>query len=110
MLTGNGEKSDPVSAPWEGMIKSHIWAHDDNVPRFRHGIWKNVFNEKEQTYFETPLQEERETNVQWSTPEAIWARLQTYSIFATADEEVLRVRSSSSCASLLLFRPCITEG
>lgn len=78
------------------MIKSHIWSHDDNVPRFRHGKWRNVFDEKEQTYFETPINEEHEPQTHWSTPEAIWERLKTYSNFSTADEGVLRVCFLSS--------------
>ncbi|KAF3397488.1 hypothetical protein DPV78_007960 [Talaromyces pinophilus] len=86
----NGYKSDPVTTPWEQMIKSHIWSHDDNVPRFRHGTWRNVFDDKEQTYFETPIQEEHESQTQWRTPEAVWDRLKTYSIFSTAEEGVLR--------------------
>jgi hypothetical protein len=92
---GNGYKSDPVSSDWEGMIKSHIWSHDDNVPRFRHGTWRNVFGEKGQTYFQTPIQEEHESHTQWGTPKAIWDRLNTYSIFSTAEESVLKVCLSS---------------
>ncbi|EED13880.1 2-heptaprenyl-1,4-naphthoquinone methyltransferase, putative [Talaromyces stipitatus ATCC 10500] len=86
----NAYKSDPVRSNWEEMIKSHIWSHDDNVPRFRHGIWRNVFDEERQTYFETPIHEEREEHTQWRCVEAIWDRLQTYSIFSTAEEGVLR--------------------
>lgn len=73
------------------MVKSHIWDHDDNVPRFRHGKWKEVFDEKEQTYFETPIHEEREPTTTWISVEAVWARLNTYSIFSTADKDVLKV-------------------
>ncbi|OKL63477.1 hypothetical protein UA08_01963 [Talaromyces atroroseus] len=65
----NGYRNDPVPSDWEGVIKTHIWLNDDNVPRFRHGKWKDVFDEKEQTYFETPLQEEKEYNTQWLSVE-----------------------------------------
>jgi SAM-dependent methyltransferase len=87
----NGFQSDIPTTEWERIIKEHIWQHDDNVPRFRHGKWKAIFNAPGQTFFEQPVEEKDVPFTYYADVDALWGRLRTYSQFTNLEGEELQV-------------------
>ncbi|KAH8703799.1 putative 2-heptaprenyl-1,4-naphthoquinone methyltransferase [Talaromyces proteolyticus] len=83
----NAYKSNIPTTKWEIVIKEEIWHHDDSLPRYRHGLWKAVFDEQNQVYFKSPIEEKSDPFTYYMTLEALWSRLQTFSQFANLGEE-----------------------
>ncbi|GAD94131.1 2-heptaprenyl-1,4-naphthoquinone methyltransferase, putative [Paecilomyces variotii No. 5] len=68
----------------EGELKDIIWRYDDNQPRFRHGVWRKVLEDKEQQpiLFAQPLQEDLVPFTKTLSPSAVWDRFHTLSQIA----------------------------
>ncbi|QKX63968.1 uncharacterized protein TRUGW13939_11141 [Talaromyces rugulosus] len=96
----NGFQSDIPTTEWERIIKEHIWQHDDNVPRFRHGKWKAIFNAPGQTFFEQPVEEKDVPFTYYADVDALWGRLRTYSQFTNLEGEELQALREKFDAAL----------
>ncbi|KAF4418048.1 2-heptaprenyl- -naphthoquinone [Fusarium acutatum] len=79
----NRPESWPASTKWEQELSElNFNEKADNEPRFRHLLWKKVFErqaEAEKPFFSTPIETERITWSIWLTPDALWDRFDTLS-------------------------------
>ena len=86
---------------WEAKLKEIIWSYDDKTPRFRHEVWRKVFDEQLKSspftiqsadpLFSLPLGEESEKFVVWLDKDAIWERFHTISHIAVLEGNELEV-------------------
>lgn len=84
-------------------MKEVTWSFDDRNPRFRHEIWRRVFDEQLEStpltiqaadpLFSLPLGEGSAETLRWMTREAIWERYHTLSHIAVLEGEELAVSS-----------------
>ena len=80
-------------------MRDVIWTFDDQQPRFRHGRWKQVFDEQNKSnpltlhfadpLFSLPIGEATEEFETWLPKEDIWKRLRTLSQLAILEGEEL---------------------
>ncbi|KAF9774516.1 hypothetical protein IL306_007470 [Fusarium sp. DS 682] len=79
----NRPESWPASTKWEQELSElNFNKKTDNEPRFRHLLWKQVFErqaEAEKPFFSTPIETEKITWSIWLTPDALWDRFDTLS-------------------------------
>lgn len=79
----NRPESWPASTKWEQELSELNFNEKvDNEPRFRHLLWKKVFDrqaEAEKPFFSTPIETEKITWSIWLTPDALWDRFDTLS-------------------------------
>jgi hypothetical protein len=98
----NGAKAWPSTTKWEQKLKDIIASLEDGHPRFRHMVWKQVFENQLDT---SPLQALKDTfnlNFQsfslpvgeddvkwtvWLTDEDVWSRFGTLSQIANQTED-----------------------
>lgn len=84
-------------------MKDVTWSFDDQNPRFRHEVWRRVFDEQLEStpftiqaadpLFSLPLGEGSAETLKWMTREAIWERYHTLSHIAVLEGEELAVSS-----------------
>ncbi len=77
------------STTWEAKVKAITWRLDDQLPRFRHEQWKQVFEKQLATtpftiqaadpLFSLPIGEQSIPFTYWMSKEAIWDRYSTMS-------------------------------
>lgn len=90
-------------------MKDVTWSFDDQNSRFRHEIWRRVFDEQLEStpftiqavdpLFSLPLGEGSSETLRWMTREAIWERYHTLSHIAVLEGEELAVGPKSSPAA-----------
>lgn len=82
---------------WESKLKDITWRQDDNHPRFRHSVWKNVLGDKEKQpiLFSQPLEEGSVPFTKFLAPGAVWDRFHTLSQIAVLQGKELEVSGLS---------------
>ncbi|KAF5669255.1 2-heptaprenyl naphthoquinone [Fusarium heterosporum] len=85
----------PASTNWEHKLSElNFNEKADNEPRFRHLLWKQVFErqaEADSPLFSTPIETDKVTWSVWLTPEALWDRFNTLSWNAIRQGEERRL-------------------
>ncbi|KAM5355792.1 hypothetical protein ACJ41O_002438 [Fusarium nematophilum] len=91
----NRPESWAPATKWEGELSDLSFTEKaDKEPRFRHLLWKQVFERQAQAdapLFSTPIETEKIKWSVWLTPEALWDRLNTLSWNAIREGEERRV-------------------
>lgn len=83
-------------------MQDFVWSLDDDQPRFRHGKWRDVFDEQIKSnpfslttsadpLFALPLAENVEEWEVWLSKDQIWERLNTLSQISVLDSEAKEV-------------------
>jgi len=86
-------------------MRDVIWTFDDDHPRFRHGKWRQVFEEQSRSdpltvqfadpLFGLPLGEDYVPFETWLSKDAIWSRLRTLSQIAVLEgDDLERVKKT----------------
>lgn len=91
-----------TTTKWEQVLKDIVESSEDGLPRFRHGKWKQVFEEQldstplqtlKDTFtqdfpqFSLPLGEDHVSWTVWLSDEAIWNRFGTLSAITVMEPE-----------------------
>ncbi|KAK6721664.1 hypothetical protein SNK04_000555 [Fusarium graminearum] len=91
----NQPESWPSPTGWEKeLLDLNFNEKADKEPRFRHQVWKQVFErqaEAEKPFFSTPIETDKVSWSVWLTPEALWDRFNTLSWNALREGEERRV-------------------
>ncbi|KAM6539371.1 hypothetical protein FALCPG4_001178 [Fusarium falciforme] len=91
----NRPESWPPSTQWEHELSElNFNEKADKEPRFRHLLWKKVFERQAQAespFFTTPIETQKIKWSVWLTPEALWDRVNTLSWNAIREGEERRV-------------------
>lgn len=99
----NAPRSWDIHQGWESKMRDLIWTFDDDLPRFRHLKWKQVFDEQNSSnpfklqfadpIFGLPIGEDTVAFETWLSKDDIWERYRTLSQTASLEgEEFERVR------------------
>ena len=98
----NGPKAWPSTTTWEQKLKDIIASLEDGHPRFRHMVWKQVFENQLDTSplqtlkdtfnhnypsFSLPVGEDDVKWTVWLTDEGVWSRFSTLSQIANQTED-----------------------
>ena len=85
-------------------MKDVTWSFDDQHPRFRNEIWRQVFDKQLEStpftiqaadpLFSLPLGEGSAETLRWMTREAVWERYHTLSHIAVLEGDELVVSST----------------
>ncbi|CAO1596610.1 hypothetical protein XANCAGTX0491_000444 [Xanthoria calcicola] len=85
----NAPASWEPTSKWEATMKEIMWSYDDQRPRFRHDLWRNVFDKQLSStpftiraadpLFSLPLGTSSVRFMHWLHPDAIWQRFQSLS-------------------------------
>ncbi|KAL4730424.1 hypothetical protein ACLX1H_002458 [Fusarium chlamydosporum] len=79
----NQPESWPAPTTWEKeLLDLNFNEKADDEPRFRHSVWKQVFERQakaEKPFFSTPIETDKVPWSVWLTPEALWDRFNTLS-------------------------------
>ncbi|KAL8849273.1 MAG: hypothetical protein Q9221_005743 [Calogaya cf. arnoldii] len=115
MLNGtidNAPESWKPTTEWEATMKEIMWSYNDQRPRFRHDLWRNVFDKQLSSnpftiqaadpLFSLPLGEGSAEFIHWLHPDAIWERFHSLSQIAVLKGDELAVRLVLSCADHLI--------
>lgn len=89
-LLDNGPHTWATTTKWEQKLKDIINSLEDGHPRFRHLVWKQLFNkppERSAQQFSLPLEEEYIKWTVWLTDEALWARYSSLSMITILEGE-----------------------
>ena len=100
----NAPKSWDIHTGWESKMRDLIWTFDDDLPRFRHEKWKQVFDEQNASnpltlHFANPIfgLPIGETTIDFETrlsKDDIWKRFRTLSQIAILQgDELERVKT-----------------
>jgi ubiquinone/menaquinone biosynthesis C-methylase UbiE len=104
----NTPRSSNTVGSWEAQLRDHLFALDDVIddhqPRFRHDLWRKVFEDqisstpitaalvgKTNSLFSLPLGEQQVKWTVWLEKEALWRRFSTLSHVAVLEGEKLEV-------------------
>ncbi|QPC66159.1 hypothetical protein HYE67_008390 [Fusarium culmorum] len=91
----NQPESWPSPTGWEKeLLDLNFNEKADKEPRFRHQVWKQVFERQakaEKPFFSTPIETDKVPWSVWLTPEALWDRFNTLSWNALREGEERRV-------------------
>lgn len=91
----NQPESWPSPTGWEKeLLDLNFNEKADKEPRFRHQVWKQVFERQakaEKPFFSTPIETDKVPWSVWLTPEALWGRFNTLSWNALREGEERRV-------------------
>lgn len=102
----NQTEAAKKTTTWESKLNDLIWSLDDEKYRFRHGQWRQVFDDVQlksnpitavssaNPLFSLPIGEDQEKWTVWLTKENIWARFATLSHIAVLKGEELKVSLS----------------
>lgn len=106
MITLNGaidnapESWEPTTK-WEATMKEIMWSYHDQRPRFRHDLWRNVFDKQVSStpftiqaadpLFSLPLGEDSTKFIHWLHPDAIWERFRSLSQISVLEGDELAV-------------------
>ncbi|KAL1963769.1 hypothetical protein VTN77DRAFT_7835 [Rasamsonia byssochlamydoides] len=77
----NAPASAQPTTKWESQLKDIVFDFEDNHPRFRHDVWRAVFDEEDQRLFSKPLTESLLLTV-FLPKTTLWDRFCTLSQFA----------------------------
>ena len=90
-----------AATEWEAQLRDITWSFDDDEPRFRHDVWRDVFDEglkstpltiqRANPLFSLPLSEEIFRWTAWLAKDALWERYHTLSQIAVLEGEDLKV-------------------
>jgi hypothetical protein len=98
----NGPKAWPSTTTWEQKLKDIIASLEDGHPRFRHMVWKQVFENQLDTSplqtlkdpfnhnyprFSLPVGEDDVKWTVWLSDEGVWSRFSTLSQIANQTED-----------------------
>ncbi|KAH9844443.1 Methyltransferase domain [Teratosphaeria destructans] len=100
----NAPRDHQATSKWEAKAQDIMFDLEDNEPRFRHKIWREVFEEQSKSspldlirakeqLFSLPLGEYQEPFETWLPKEKVWQRITTLSQVAmlrSADREHVR--------------------
>ncbi|CAL8577070.1 hypothetical protein XPA_002919 [Xanthoria parietina] len=85
----NAPASWEPTSKWEAAMKEIMWSYDDQRPRFRHDLWRNVFDKQLSStpftiqaadpLFSLPLGANSVKFIHWLHPDAIWQRFRSLS-------------------------------
>ncbi|KIX06933.1 uncharacterized protein Z518_04909 [Rhinocladiella mackenziei CBS 650.93] len=103
--TDNSPRSWKIYPGWESVMRDVVWTLDDNMPRFRHEKWRQVFDDRTESdplspqfadsLFKLPLGESEVEFEAWLSKDAVWSRLRTPSQLAILEgEEREKVRKT----------------
>ncbi|KAG8674509.1 hypothetical protein FPOAC1_000477 [Fusarium poae] len=91
----NQPENWPSPTGWEKeLLDLNFNEKADNEPRFRHQVWKQVFERQakaDKPFFSTPIETDKVPWSVWLTPEALWDRFNTLSWNALREGEERRV-------------------
>ena len=87
-------------------MKEIMWSYDDQHPRFRHDLWRKLFDKQLSStpftiqaadpLFSLPLGEDSVEFTHWLHPDAIWERFRSLSQIAVLKGDELAVRLAIS--------------
>ncbi|KAL8997865.1 MAG: hypothetical protein Q9169_002947 [Polycauliona sp. 2 TL-2023] len=102
MLNGavdNAPESWVPTTKWEATMKEIMWSYRDQRPRFRHDVWRNVFENQVASspftiqaadpLFSLPLGEDSVKSIHWLHPDAIWERFRSLSQISVLEGDKL---------------------
>jgi len=101
----NAPRSWDITPGWETVMRDVTWTFDDNLPRFRHQRWKDVFDEQNRSdplrlqfadpMFGLPIGESSVNFETWLSKEDVWKRYRTLSQIAVlSGEELEKVKKT----------------
>lgn len=116
MSVDNQTKDAKATTVWEGKLQDFIWSFPFDKPRFRHGQWREVFENQIKSnplsittsadpLFSLPLGEDQIKWTVWLSRDGVWKRFRTLSQVAMLEGEELEVRAlfCFSCFLCLLL-------
>jgi hypothetical protein len=92
LLLDNAPASRQPTTKWESRIKEIVYDYEDDHPRFRHGVWRQVFDGDDQRLFSKPLTEHLLPYTISLPKTTFWERFCTLSQFAVLKGTELQVR------------------
>ena len=97
----NAPESWEPTTKWEATMKEIMWSYHDQRPRFRHDLWRNVFDKQVSStpftiqaadpLFSLPLGEDSTKFINWLHPDAIWGRFRSLSQISILEGDDLAV-------------------
>ncbi|KAL8892054.1 MAG: hypothetical protein Q9205_000079 [Flavoplaca limonia] len=97
----NAPESWEPTTKWEATMKEIMWSYHDQRPRFRHDLWRNVFDKQVSStpftiqaadpLFSLPLGEDSTKFIDWLHPDAIWGRFRSLSQISILEGDELAV-------------------
>ncbi|KAI4273278.1 MAG: hypothetical protein LQ337_004748 [Flavoplaca oasis] len=105
----NAPESWEPTTKWEATMKEIMWSYHDQRPRFRHDLWRNVFDKQVSStpftiqaadpLFSLPLGEDSTKFIHWLHPDAIWERFRSLSQISVLEgDELAGVRDKAFTA------------
>ncbi|KAL8673701.1 MAG: hypothetical protein Q9168_001862 [Polycauliona sp. 1 TL-2023] len=106
----NAPETWEPTTKWEATMKEIMWSYHDQRPRFRHNLWRNVFDKQVSSnpftiqaadpLFSLPLGEDSVKFIHWLQPNAIWERFRSLSQISVLEGDELAVRPECGCTDL----------